>query len=558
MPQPLDLPPARVSRRGVLVAAAAALAGCGGAGEDDARRSASVTEVPEDAPPGPTAAPMRRPLAAGAHADAAAATEFNGGPRAHIDGAFGPLHAWPVMPIHTALLPDGRVMAYGTDTEGTQGSELVYAVWDPKLGTGADAFMTLPNSVGTDIFCGAQVLLPGSGQLLLVGGDARVNGKRNYGTAEVNLFDGASNTLKPAASMVYKRWYATAVSLPGGEVVALGGRIDKAFEGDATAPPTVAVYASTPELRAADGSWRVLATARDEYAYGDIGNAWFYPRAWLKPDGRVFILAHNGLMYSLDVAGSGSATRLAAKTSKGLNSLPSVMFAPGRILTLRQDREAAVVDINGELPVVALTAPTGRVRIWGQATVLADGKVWVSGGSGVANEMVDVAYETEIWNPSTGTWAVAASTDQPRLYHSTATLLPDATVLLGGGGTPGPVTQMNATLYHPPYLFERDNSGRLASRPRIQTMPGTSLGWNTSFTVKVTQRIARVTLVRAGAVTHSFDNEARFFELASSQVDKMVTITTPGNPLLAPPGTYMLFVWNPWGVPSVAQMLQLA
>lgn len=89
-------------------------------------------------------------------------------------------------------------------------------------------------------------------------------------------------------------------------------------------------------------------------------------------------------------------------------------------------------------------------------------------------------------------------------------------------------------------------------------MPGTSLGWNTSFTVKVTQRIARVTLVRAGAVTHSFDNEARFFELASSQVDKMVTITTPGNPLLAPPGTYMLFVWNPWGVPSVAQMLQLA
>src|ERR1700740_1289490 len=30
-------------------------------------------------------------------------------------GFFGPPFAWPIIPLHVALLPDGRVLSYGTD-----------------------------------------------------------------------------------------------------------------------------------------------------------------------------------------------------------------------------------------------------------------------------------------------------------------------------------------------------------------------------------------------------------------------------------------------------------
>ena len=47
------------------------------------------------------------------------------------------------MPIHAVLMPDGRVMSYGTDRNGVQTAYYDYDVWDPALGTGAGAHQTL-------------------------------------------------------------------------------------------------------------------------------------------------------------------------------------------------------------------------------------------------------------------------------------------------------------------------------------------------------------------------------------------------------------------------------
>ena len=42
-----------------------------------------------------------------------------------------------------------------------------------------------------------------------------------------------------------------------------------------------------------------------------------------------------------------------------------------------------------------------------------------------------------------------------------------------GGGAPGPVKQMNGEIYYPPYLFKRDGSGDLATRPTLVEAPAT-------------------------------------------------------------------------------------
>ncbi|MEM7260046.1 MAG: galactose oxidase-like domain-containing protein, partial [Pseudomonadota bacterium] len=69
--------------------------------------------------------------------------------------------------------------------------------------------------------------------------------------------------------------------------------------------------------------------------------------------------------------------------------------------------------------------------------------------------------------------------------------------------------------------------------------------------------ISKVSFVRAGSVTHSFDQGQRYMELPFEQSGDSLDITAPANANLAPPGLYMLFVFNDNGVPSEARLVML-
>ena len=143
-----------------------------------------------------------------------------------------------------------------------------------------------------------------------------------------------------------------------------------------------------------------------------------------------------------------------------------------------------------------------------------------------------------------------------RLYHSTALLLPDATVLTAAGGAPGPVRNLNAEIYYPPYLY--DNTGSPAARPTIVAAPqSVHLGQPFQITVGAGDQINRVTFLRVGAATHSFNAEQRFFDLAHSG-GQQLTVTPPNNINFAIPGYYMIFVFNQAGVPSIAKIVSLS
>lgn len=447
------------------------------------------------------------------------------------------VHEWPLIPIHTVLLPDGRVLTYGSNDKGQATGTFIYDVWNPADGA-SNGHMTLPNGTRTDIFCSAQLLLPdGSGDAVLVGGDLW-DGKAitERGNNNSVIFSTSKNSLTRAKDMNRPRWYATMTTLPNGELFIQGGR-------DGT---------DRPEVRRTDGTFRLLSNI-DTTPFD-----WFYPRNWVAPDGRIFGYESFGRMWYMDPAGNGTVTQVGRlpAANRGLDA-SAAMFEPGKILHFGGESNGAlVIDITAGAPSVTATESMRHHRRYGTATLLADGKVLATGGSSVRNQLTDVAYAAEIWDPETGRWTLGASHSLARLYHSNAILLPDASVLVGGGGAPGPLTNLNVETYYPPYLFK---DGKLAPRPVIVDAPDT-VGIGQPFTIDFgnANTISKVALVKTGAVTHNFNMDQRYVPLSFSASGTRLTVQMPTNANDATPGYYLLFLIGDDGVPSVARIVRLA
>ena len=173
----------------------------------------------------------------------------------------------------------------------------------------------------------------------------------------------------------------------------------------------------------------------------------------------------------------------------------------------------------------------------------------------MSNQLIGVSTRALIWNPTTDSWTEGAQgSGRSRLYHSTAILLPDATVLVGGGGARGPETNLNAEKYYPPYLYTA--AGAFAVRPKIMAAPG-SLKIGQEFTLGVNRAwaIRRVTLIKTGSVTHSFNMEQRFLELKFRRSGPNLRVTAPASAALAPPGMYLVFIIDSAGVPSIGRLV---
>jgi hypothetical protein len=536
------------------------LAACGGGGGGGSTATTTSPTADAAAPSAPVPAPVSAPVVVSESPAASSPTACRkalegvrrtvpgiglGEPEAdaHQVGMWSPVFEFPLIPVHAALTPDGRVMAFGTTREGRQTARFNYSVWDPTAGLGAEAHLSLPNVTNTDIFCSGQILMPLDGRMLIAGGDNYVNGAAtNTGNADTTVFDPATNQLTQGGSMYRSRWYGTATTLGNGEILLMGGQ----------ANPALPVVNDRAEVRQADGSFRVLADV-DTTRFG-----YWYPRGFPTRDGRVFGFETGGGAYHIDTAGTG---RLSPTGSIGLHPIGQTSsvasFAPGRLLVAGGTTAAAVtIEFDGPAPIVRQTASLSGVREYVNLTVLPNGDVVATGGSAVENELSGVANHAEIWSPSTGQWTRGASGALARLYHSVALLLPDGSVMVGGGGAPGPLTNTNAELYFPPYLFDAD--GKWATRPKITSAPGAlDPGAALSLAVEGPRPIARLTLVKTGAATHSLNFDQRFMELPFTASGGRLSATLPANVGDLSPGFWMVFAIDDRGVPSVASILRV-
>ena len=131
---------------------------------------------------------------------------------------------WPLVPVHAALTPDGRVLTFGSDSGGTATGFFIYDIWDPAAGL-FGGHVTLQNLTETDIFCATVVTLPESGDLLIAGG-AEWTGTEvsNVGNNKSTIFDQDDDSLSLGADMNRSRWYASATTLMNGEIYVQGGK----------------------------------------------------------------------------------------------------------------------------------------------------------------------------------------------------------------------------------------------------------------------------------------------------------------------------------------------
>jgi hypothetical protein len=92
----------------------------------------------------------------------------------------------------------------------------------------------------------------------------------------------------------------------------------------------------------------------------------------------------------------------------------------------------------------------------------------------------------------------------------------------------------------------------------ITSAPSTA-AYGTSISVQTPDAasIGSVSLIKLGTTTHSFNTNQRIVPLSFTAGAGTLSVQTPANANLAPPGHYMLFILNTNGVPSVASIVQL-
>jgi len=153
------------------------------------------------------------------------------------------------------------------------------------------------------------------------------------------------------------------------------------------------------------------------------------------------------------------------------------------------------------------------------------------------------------------TWSVLSGMALPRLYHSETVLLPDGRVASLGGGHPaasnGGPDNFNGEVYSPPYLFK-------GARPTLTAAPGQVYHGQT-FTVTTPDgpSISSLSLLALNSMTHAFDMNQRILHPSFTTVAGGLSVTTPADPNLCPPGYYQLFLLNSAGVPSLSKMIRI-
>ncbi|HYA34803.1 MAG TPA: kelch repeat-containing protein [Candidatus Binataceae bacterium] len=282
---------------------------------------------------------------------------------------------------------------------------------------------------------GTATTLP-NGKVLIAGGGI---GRPYPAFASTDIFDPTSNTFETSTpSMNVARAYATATLLPNDSVLIAGG--EPSFT---VSPPSPSTLASTEIY---DSSSNSFATSTPS-----MNIAREQATATLLPNGKVLIAG------GLDESGDSLASTeiYDPSTNSFAASTPSMNIArAGATATLLPNGMVVIVGgflvANGSSAwnslasteiydpstnTFATSTPTMNVaRANATATLLPNGAILIAGGYN-PHLSVPVLASTDIFDPSTSTFATSTPTMNVARAYATATLLLTGNVLIAGGDT---------------------------------------------------------------------------------------------------------------------------
>src|SRR5262245_56329747 len=456
------------------------------------------------------------------------ASPHGAGAQANATGQWQTLNIqMPINPVHVGLLRTGKVLVTAgseNDPDEHEAGTSRAALWD--LSTGKFTLYDLL----WDIFCNGMGFLP-DGRAIVVGGTEQYD--PFTGEPRATVFDPVTEQFVQVESMAHGRWYATTTAMSDGRMLTFSGL----NEAD--------VINQAVELYTVASGWSA-----------ELQAPWtppLYPWLHLLPDGRVFASGANPDSHFFDpataewttgpVTNYGQIRTYGSSVLLGLNPpdyVPRVLIMGGNDPATAT---AEIIDLSSPTPVWQRVQDMSGARIEMNATLLPNGKVLASGGSARDEDAGTATQQADLFDPDTKMWTLAGMAAFPRLYHSVAMLLPDATVMTAGSNPERGVYDPRIEIWSPPYLFT--DTGGPAPRPSITTVPGV-IGYNRSFPVQTPHGadIASVVLMRPGSPTHAFDMEQRLVGLTFTTAGGTLTVASPPSANIAPPGYYMLFILN--------------
>ncbi|KAI6046123.1 glyoxal oxidase [Pisolithus marmoratus] len=403
--------------------------------------------------------------------------------------------------------------------------------------------------------------------------------------------------------MTTPRWYPTLETLEDGSAIIIGGCQNGGYVNDASQDnPTYEFFPSRGPP--------VISSILQNTLPANL-----YPLTWLLPSGKLFIQSnwqtvlldyHQNLETPLSnvpdavrvYPASGGSVLLPMTPAN--NYTASIMFCGGSNIMPDQWTEvwdiphypasSSCVQISPEVSSsYEEIDPLPEGRTMGNLILLPDGRILCLNGAklgtagyGNTTYTVGQSYADQpilspvIYNPNApagSRWSRDSLNPSNiyRMYHSSATLLPDGSVFIAGSNPNSDVntsapypTEYRIEIFYPSYYNQR--------RPEPQGLPkGVTYG-GSFFNLSLTAadlfgnvdniQSAQVVLLRTGFSTHTMNMGMRAVELDYSFLGKsdgsgvLYVSQLPPNPAIMPPGPALAFVVIN-GVPSIGAQVMV-
>ena len=356
----------------------------------------------------------------------------------------------PINPIHTALLSNGKILVVSGSGNNPPQTTYSVGVWDPSN----NSLTTQTQS--WDMFCNGMIVLP-DGRPFIVGGNLQYD--PFFGWNRTSIYNPTTGVFVDMEDMAHGRWYPTTTVLGDGRVMTFSGLDEQSNTN------------TQVEIYKVGAGWSAPLTA-----------PWtppLYPRLHVLPNGKVFYSGSTTQSRTFDPVANTWSGVIATTNYGGTrlygssvllplmppNYVPKVIiFGGGNPSTATTE----IIDLSATTPAWTYGPSMSAPRIEMNATLLPNGQVLTVGGSLNDEDTSTASLNADLYDPATNSISSAGANAVPRLYHSVALLLPDATVWVAGGNPTRGTYDHSVEIYSPAYLF--NPGGTPATRPTITTV----------------------------------------------------------------------------------------